>query len=324
MKAIRIHHFGGPEALRYEDIPSPQPGAGEAVVEIRAAGVNFIDTYHRTGLYQVERPFTPGVEGAGRVGAVGPGVDEVVPGDRVAYAMSLGSYAEQALVPAWKLISIPAEVDDPTAAAAMVQGLTAHYLTHSTFPLSPGHSALVHAAAGGVGLLLVQMAKLRGARVFATVSTAAKAKLASAAGADAVILYTERDFEKAVGKLTQGRGVDVVYDSVGADTFEKSLKSLKPRGLLVLFGQSSGPVPPQNPQILNQHGSLFLTRPSLAHYAANREELVGRCNDVFDWIRQGRIQIRIDRTLPLFEASKAHTALEARQTTGKVVLLTHS
>ncbi len=319
MKAIRINKVGGPEVLLHENLELRQPGPGEALVKIEVAGVNYIDTYHRTGLYPAPLPFTPGVEGAGTVMAVGPDVASPRVGERVAYAMNLGAYAEEAVVPAWKLVPIPAEVDFEVAAAAMVQGLTAHYLSRSTFPLKPGDIALVHAAAGGVGLLLVQMAKLAGAVVFGTVSTPEKAKLAKEAGADEVILYTEKDFEHEVRRATQG--VDVVYDSVGATTFAKSLRCLKPRGMLVLFGQSSGPVGPIDPQILAGGGSLFLTRPSLAHYAASREELVERAGEVFGWLANRQLKVRIDRRFPLREASEAHRALESRQTTGKLVLV---
>ncbi|MDR7433619.1 MAG: quinone oxidoreductase [Armatimonadota bacterium] len=320
MKAIRVHSHGGPEVLRYEEIPQPAPGKGEALVRILAAGVNYIDTYHRRGLYQVPLPFTPGVEAAGVVEDVGPEVSEVQVGDRVAYTGPLGAYAEYAVVPASRLVKLPEGIDFSTAAAVLLQGMTAHYLTHSTYPLKPGDTALVHAAAGGVGLLLVQVAKMRGARVIGTVSTEEKAALAKEAGADEVILYTKQDFEAEVKRLTDGRGVHVVYESVGKDTFEKSLNCLLPRGYLVLFGQSSGPVPPFDPQILNQKGSLFLTRPTLQHYVATREELLQRAGDVLGWVASGKLKVRIDSTFPLGEAAEAHRRLESRQSAGKILL----
>jgi len=321
MKAIRVHEFGGPEVLSYEDVPLPEPGPGEARVRIEVAGVNFIDVYHRTGLYPGQLPITLGVEGAGVVDAVGPGVSEVRPGDRVAYAMQPGSYAEYAVVQAWKLVPVPDDLETRQAAAVMLQGMTAHYLSHSTYPLKPGDTALVHAAAGGVGHLLVQMARRRGARVIGTVSTEEKARLAREAGADEVILYTQVDFEEEVRRLTGGRGVHVVYDSVGKTTFDKSLNCLARRGYLVLYGQSSGPVGPFDPQILNAKGSLFLTRPSLGHYVADRGELLGRASDLFAWMIAGELQVRIDRTFPLAEAGEAHRYLEGRQTKGKVLLI---
>jgi NADPH2:quinone reductase len=321
MRAIRVHEYGGPEVLRYEEVPLPEPGPGQVRVKIEAAGVNFIDIYHRTGLYPNPLPFTPGIEGAGIVDAVGPEVTDVRVGDRVAYALALGAYAERALVPAWKLVSVPEDVDLSVAAAAMVQGLTAHYLTHSTYPLKPGDTVLVHAAAGGTGSLIVQMAKLRGARVIGTVSTEEKAQRAREAGADAVILYTRQDFEAEVKRLTEGRGVDVVYDSVGQATFDKSMNCLKPRGLLVLFGQASGPVPPIDPLLLSTKGSFFLTRPHLMHYMATREELDERAQALFQWIRQGRVRIRIERILPLAEAAEAHRILAGRASAGKLLLV---
>ncbi len=321
MKAIRVHECGGPEALRYEEIPQPEPGPGEARVRIEAAGLNFIDIYHRTGQYPVPTPFTPGVEGAGVVDAIGPGVSEVKPGDRVAYAMQRGSYAEYAVVPARLLVPIPAGISTQQAAAVMLQGMTAHYLAFSTYPLRAGDTALIHAAAGGVGLLLVQLAKRCRARVIGTVSTEEKAHLAQEAGADEVIRYTEVDFEEEVKRLTAGRGVDVVYDSVGKTTFDKSLNCLRPRGYLVLYGQASGAVPPIDPQILNAKGSLFLTRPSLGHYIADRTELLQRAGDLFRWMQSGELQVRIDRTWPLAEAAEAHRYMEARQTKGKVLLI---
>jgi NADPH2:quinone reductase len=320
MKAIRVHAVGGPEVLVLEETGAPTPGPKEALVRISAAGVNFIDIYHRIGLYPLPLPFTPGNEGAGVVEAVGAEVTEVRPGDRVAYAMATGSYAELAVVPAWRLVPIPERVSFEAAAAAMLQGMTAHYLAHSTFPLAPGHQALVHAAAGGVGLLLVQMAKKRGARVLGTVSTEAKAEAARRAGADVVIRYTEEDFEAVARRETDGRGLDVVYDSVGKTTFDKSLRSLRPRGLLALFGQSSGPVPPFDPGELAKRGSLFLTRPSLAHYNLDRAEILARAGDVLSWMEKGELDVAIDRTLPLARAGEAHRLLESRGTSGKLVL----
>ena len=321
MHAICIHEHGGPEALRYEEVSTSEPGAGEARVRIEAAGLNYIDVYHRTGLYpSTNMPFTPGMEGAGVVEAVGPDITEVNVGDRVAYAMHQGSYTEEAIVPSEVLVPLPDSIDTQSAAAAMLQGMTAHYLTRSTYPLSAGDTALVHAAAGGVGLLLIQMAKTLGARVLGTVSTPEKAQLATDAGADEVILYTETDFEAEVKHLTDGGGVDVVYDSVAKTTFDKSLNCLRPRGYLALFGQSSGPVPPFDLSRLSR-GSLFITRPGLGHHAANREELMGRAGDLFEWIAAGTLQLRIDRTFPLQEAADAHRALEGRQTAGKVLLI---
>jgi NADPH2:quinone reductase len=321
MKAIRVHQFGDPEVLRYEEVPLPEPGAGEARVKIEAAGVNFIDIYHRTGKYPGQLPITLGTEGAGVVDAVGSGVSDVKPGDRVAYAMQQGAYAEYAAVPASKLVLIPDNVDTREAAAVMLQGMTAHYLCYSTYPLQPGETALIHAAAGGVGLLLVQVAKRCGARVLGTVSTEEKARLAREMGADEVILYTQADFEAETRRLTAGQGVDVVYDSVGKTTFDQSLNCLKPRGYLVLFGQSSGPVPPLDPQTLNAKGSLFLTRPTLGHYVANRKELLERAGDLFEWMASGELHVRIDQTFPLAEAAEAHRYLEARKTKGKLLLV---
>lgn len=321
MKAIRVHQCGGPEALVYEEVALPEPGPGEVLVKVEAAGVNYIDTYHRTGLYPLPAPFSLGMEGAGVVAQNGSGVTLVKPGDRVAWCMARGAYAEYAVVPAEKLVPIPANVTTQVAAALILQGMTAHYLAISTFPLKPGDRALVHAAAGGVGLLLVQVAKRCGATVYGTVGTEAKAELARAAGADEVILYEEVDFETEVKRLTEGRGVDVVYDSVGATTFDKSLNCLRPRGLMTLFGQSSGPVPPFNLQVLNQKGSLFVTRPTLGHYMRDRRELISRAGDVFIWAAGGELSVRIDRALPLSEAAEAHRLLEGRQTAGKLILL---
>jgi NADPH2:quinone reductase len=320
MRAIVVRSPGGPDALEYQEIQTPTPGAGQALVKVAAAGVNFIDVYYRTGLYKANPPITLGMEGAGTVEAVGSGGGDVAPGDRVAWAMSRGSYAEYAIVPTWMLVRVPDEITFEQAAAVMLQGMTAHYLTHSTFAVKEGDTALVHAAAGGVGLLLVQVAKMRGARVIATVSTQAKADLAIEAGADAVILYSRQDFEPEVKRLTADRGVDVVYDSVGQSTFMKSLVCLRPRGMMVTFGQSSGPVAPLDPLLLNQMGSLFLTRPSLAHHCATRLELLWRADDILGWVASGRLKVRIDHSLPLAEAAQAHRDLEARRTSGKVLL----
>ncbi|MEW6403112.1 MAG: quinone oxidoreductase [Chloroflexota bacterium] len=320
MKAVRVHQYGGLEALQYEDVPVPEPGEGEARVKVEAIGVNFIDIYHRIGRYQGSLPLTLGQEAAGTVDAVGPNVTDVKPGDRVVYASVQGSYAEYAIAPAWRLIHVPAEVDAQRAAAMMIQGLTAHYLSHSTFPLKAGDTALVHAAGGGTGQLLVQIAKRCGARVFGTVSTEEKARLAREAGADEVIIYTQSDFEAEVKRLTNNVGVDVVYDSVGKDTFDKSLNCIKRRGYMVLYGASSGGVPPIDPQTLNVKGSLFLTRPFLAHHTADRAELLWRVNDLFRWIAAGELNVRIDKTFPLAEAGEAHRYLEGRQSKGKVLL----
>ncbi|HEX9639892.1 MAG TPA: quinone oxidoreductase, partial [Candidatus Krumholzibacteria bacterium] len=320
VKSIRVSQPGGPEALQLVDVEVPRPKRGEVLVRIEAIGVNFIDVYHRTGLYKLDLPFTPGSEGAGRVEEIGDGVEGFRKGDRVAYAMSIGSYAEYAVVPAEKVVPVPDAIDSWSAAAAMLQGMTAHYLALSTYPLKKGDTALVHAAAGGVGGLLVQIAKLRGARVFGTVSTDEKAKIARDAGADETILYTKKDFEEEVIRLTGGNGVNVVYDSVGKTTFDKSLNSVTRRGLLALFGQSSGPVPPLDLTRLAKKGT-YVTRPSLAHYTADREELLGRARDVFDWIRSGKLRLRIDRELPLARADEAHRLLESRQTTGKILLI---
>lgn len=321
MKAIRVESFGGADNLTYQDVEKPKPESGEALVRIEAIGVNFIDVYHRTGLYPLPLPFTPGTEAAGIVEAVGNDVGELQVGERVAYAMAVGSYAEYAVVPASRLVKIPDEIDTQSAAAAMLQGMTAHYLVTSTYTLKAGDAALVHAAAGGVGLLLIQMAKRIGARVFGTVSTEEKARLAREAGADEVIIYTEQDFQEEVRRATGGKGVEVVYDSVGQTTFMKSLDSLAPRGLLALFGQSSGSVPPFDAALLAQKGALFLTRPSLGHYTATREELLWRAGDVFAWIKAGELKLRIEKRFPLADAAEAHRQLEGRATTGKVLLI---
>lgn len=321
MNAVRVHQPGGPEVLRVEEHPTPAPGPAEALVRIEAAGVNFVDIYQREGLYKMPLPYTAGSEAAGVVESVGREVADVKPGDRVAYTGALGSCATHAVVPAARLVKIPAGVDTKTAAAAMLQGITAHYLTHSTYPLGPGDTALVHAAAGGVGLLLTQMAKMRGAKIIGTVSTEAKAALARGAGADEVILYEQQDFEAETRRITGGRGVQVVYDSVGKTTFDKSMNCLAPRGYLVAFGQSSGSVPPVDIQTLNQKGSLFLTRPTMRDYILTREEYVKRAGDVLGWIAAGRLKVRIDRTFPLAQTAEAHKALASRGTAGKVLLI---
>jgi len=321
MRSIQVKEHGGPEKLELVETPAPQPGPKQALVRIAAIGVNFIDVYFRTGLYKADMPVTLGNEGSGTVEAVGGEVTEVAPGDRVAFAMTRGSYAEYAVVPSANLVKIPDHVDFKDAAAAMLQGMTAHYLTHSTYPLKSGDTCLVHAAAGGAGGLIVQMAKMLGARVFGTVSTEEKAAIAREHGVDEAIRYTEQDFEAEVKRLTGGRGVDVVYDSVGKTTFDKSLNSLRPRGLMALFGQSSGPVPPFDPSVLNGKGSLFLTRPSLGFYLATREELLWRAGEVLNWIAAGALKLRIDRTYPLAEAAAAHRDLEGRHTAGKLLLI---
>jgi NADPH2:quinone reductase len=318
--AVRLHAPGGPDALRVESAPVPAPAAGEALVRVAYAGVNFIDVYKRTGLYPVPLPATLGEEGAGTVTAVGAGAAGVRAGDRVAWAGALGAYAEYALVPAAKLVPLPAAVDDRRGAAVMLQGLTAHYLAASTYPLGAGDRCVVHAAAGGVGLLLVQIAKRRGAEVFATAGSDEKAALARAAGADHAIVYTRGDWAAEVRALTGGRGVQVVYDSVGAATFAAGLAVLAPRGLMALFGQSSGPVPPLDPQLLNRHGSLFLTRPTLAHHVATRDELLWRAGELFAWMAAGALDVRVGAEFALGDAAEAHRALEGRRTTGKVLL----
>jgi NADPH2:quinone reductase len=322
MKAIRIQKPGGREVLEYTEFPEPRPGRGEVLVAVEYAGVNFFDVYQRTGIYPIAMPFTPGTEAAGTVLAVGADVSDFRKGDRVAYQGVPGTYAEQAVVAADRLVPIPEGVPTRTAGALILQGLTAHYLATSTYALKAGDTALVHAAAGGVGLLLCQIAKLRGAHVIGTVSTEAKAALARQAGADHVILYTQQDFAVETKRLTGNRGVQVVYDSVGRTTFDHSLNSLAPRGLLALFGASSGPVPPLNPQVLNQKGSLYLTRPTLAYYVATRVELLSRAADLFEWLREKKLTVRVDREVPLKDVVEAHRALESRETTGKVLLKT--
>jgi NADPH2:quinone reductase len=320
MKAVRIHEAGGAGVMRVEEVPTPDPGEGEVRVRLTATGVNFIDTYYRSGMYPVPLPFTPGMEGAGLISAIGPGVSDFEVGDRVAYAMVLGSYAEEAIVPVGKLARVPNGVELRLAAAAILQGLTAHYLVTSTVSLQESETVLFHAAAGGIGQLLTQAAKLKGARVLATVSTEEKAELARSAGADAVILYSRLEFSDEVRRLTGGRGVDVVYDSVGKDTFEGSLTSLRPRGHLVLFGQSSGFPPPFDLKRLGPSGSIFLTRPTLTHYIATSEELRWRADEFFSWLVGGLIRVRIGEAHTLDAAPLAHERLEGRLTAGKVIL----
>jgi NADPH2:quinone reductase len=321
MKAVRIHAPGGPEVMRYEDVPEPTPKAGEAVVKVEAAGINYIDVYFRSGQYKAELPLTIGMEAGGTVAAVGSGVSDVKVGDRVAYTGIPGAYAQYAAVPAARLVTLPAGISAKQGAAAMLQGMTAHYLADSTYPLKPGDTCLVHAAAGGVGLLLCQIATMRGARVIGTVSTEDKAKLAREAGAAEVILYTSQDFEAEVKRLTGGKGVNVVYDSVGKTTFDKGFNCLRPRGVMALYGQSSGPVGPFDLQVLNAKGSLFVTRPSLNHHIATREELVRRAGELLGWIRDGQLRLRMELEFPLKDAGDAHRALEGRRTTGKVLLI---
>ncbi|MCY4489279.1 MAG: quinone oxidoreductase [Deltaproteobacteria bacterium] len=327
MRAVRVHELGGPEVLRYEEVETPEPGPGEALVKVAAAGVNYLDIYYRSGFHWGGHhgralPYIPGAEGAGAVVAVGPEVSEVRVGDRVAYGISNGhgSYAELASVPERHLVRVPETVGLQSAAAAMLQGMTAHYLIHDTYPVDAGNTVLVHAAAGGTGLLLVQMAKMRGARVFGTVSTLEKARIAEEAGADAVIDYTREDFAAEARRLTDGRGVHVVYDSVGKSTFEKSLDALAPRGCMVIYGQSSGAVPPFDTAVLNAKGSLSLSRPSLTHHTTDRAEILARGGDVLRWIESGKLSVRIGRTLSLTQAAEAHRLLASRKTTGKILL----
>ncbi len=322
MKAIVIHETGGPDVLRYEEVPLPEPGHGEVRIKVAASGVNFIDIYVRTGQYKAALPAIPGQEAAGTVDTIGTGVTDVKVGDRVViYASDLKSYGDYAIAPAWKVVPVPREVSLEQAAAVMLQGMTAHYLVTSTFSIQPGCQALVHAAAGGVGHLLVQLVKLRGGRVIGTASNEEKIKIARDLGADEMINYTEQDFETETKRLTNGKGVDVVYDSVGKDTFDKSLSCLRPRGYMVLYGQSSGAVPPLNPQVLNAKGSLFLTRPTLANYVATRDELLHRANDLFEWMAQGKLKVRIAKSFPLAEAAEAQSFLNSRQALGKVLLI---
>jgi NADPH:quinone reductase len=321
MKAVRVHTPGGPEALKFEDVPEPTPKPGEAVVKVDAAGLNYIDVYQRSGLYKLDMPLTLGLEAGGTVTAIGQGVTEVKVGDKVAYTGVPGAYAQYAAVPAARLVVLPQGVSTKQGAAAMLQGMTAHYLACTTYPLKNGDTCLVHAAAGGVGLLLCQMAKMRGARVIGTVSTDEKAKLAREAGASDVILYTTQDFEVEVKRITGGKGLQVVYDSVGKTTFDKGFNVLAPRGMMILYGQSSGPVAPFDAGILGAKGSLFLTRPSLFAYTATREELLQRADDVLGWIRDGKLKLRMEFEFPLKDVAEAHRALESRKTTGKVLLI---
>jgi NADPH2:quinone reductase len=322
MRAIVIEELGGPERLLPAEVADPaDPGPGQVLVDVAAAGVNFVDIYHRTGLYDMALPFTPGMEGSGMVAAVGSGVEGLEIGDRVGWANVLGSYAQRVLIPADQAVPVPEGVEPRLAAAALLQGMTAHYLTTDTWPLQPGDRCLIHAGAGGVGLLLTQIAKLRGAEVFTTVGSAAKAALSREAGADHVILYTEVDFQAAIEEVAGPKALDVVYDGVGSETFMKGLELLRPRGLMVTFGNASGPVPEIPPLLLSQKGSLFLTRPTMAHYLQTREELLGRCSDLFDWIESGDLEVRVGEELPLDRAADAHRALAGRETTGKVLLI---
>lgn len=322
MKAVFLEKNGGADVLQYGEQPKPQAASGQAIVKIEAAGVNFIDTYQRSGFYKIPLPAILGSEGAGVVKSVADGVTTVKPGDRVVWAMSRGAYAEFAAVPAAVLIPIPDGVSFEDAAAVMLQGMTAHYLTHSTFPLKPGHTALIHAAAGGTGGLLVQMAKMLGARVIGTAGSPEKAEIARASGADEVILYREHDFQQETRRLTGGAGVDVVYDSVGASTFFKSIDCLKPRGMMITFGNASGPVPAVEPLLLSQKGSLFLTRPTLASYVLTREELEWRAGDILRWIQEKKLKLHVGRTYKLSEAAEAQRDLEGRKTVGKLILET--
>ncbi len=321
MKAVRIHQHGGLDALNLDEVAKPEPGNGEIRVKIEASGVNFIDVYQRDGRYKPPLPLNLGQEAAGIVDAIGAGVSDVKIGARVGYTSVQGAYAEYAVIPAWRAVPIPDSITAQQAAAVFVQGMTAHYLALSTFPLKPGDTALIHAAGGGLGLLLVQIAKLLGARVIGTASSDAKIRAAKQAGADEMINYTTDDFEAQVKRITGGKGVAVVYDSVGKTTFDKSLNCLKPRGMMVLYGQSSGVVPPFDPQILNTKGSLFLTRPSLGPYVATRDELLTRANDLFAWIRAGKLQVTIAKTFPLANVADAHAFLESRAAIGKVLLI---
>jgi NADPH:quinone reductase len=320
MRAVRIHETGGPEVLRVDQIDLPEPDDGEVLVRVDHAGLNFLDTYQRSGAYPMDLPFTAGNEGAGEIVSVGDGVTAWDEGDAVAFVGVTGTYAEYIAAPADRCVRVPAGVGTRLAAAASLQGMTAHYLAHSTYVLDEGDIVLIYAAAGGVGHLLVQIAKLRGATVLATASTEEKAELSRATGADEVILYRDVSVPEAVAELTEGVGVDVVYDSIGADTFAASLDCLRTRGYLVLYGQSSGPVDPMDPQVLNRKGSLFLTRPSLAHYIARREELEWRARDLYGWIASGQVAVRIDREFALEDAAEAHRYMEAGATSGKVLI----
>jgi len=321
VKAIVVREYGDPSVLQLEDVPMPEPGPGTLRIRVRAAGLNYIDTYKRSGQYQTALPLIPGEEAVGTVDALGDGVTDFAVGDHAVFAFVQGAYAEYVIVPAAKAIHVPDGVDDLLAVAGLLQGMTAHYLSHSTFPLQPGHTAIVHAAAGGTGSLLVQMAKRRGARVIATVGTAEKAEYVRGLGADEVIIYTEEPFADGVRRILGSERAAVIYDSVGKDTFAAGLTLLKPRGCMVLYGQSSGAVPPLDPQILNASGSLFLTRPSLGHYTQTRAELVERASAVLEGIRAGWLRVRVDRTFPLEDAPAAHVALTSRTTMGKVVLV---
>ena len=321
MKAVRFHTNGGPEVLKYEDVDTPKPNHDEALIKLEAIGVNYIDIYQRSGQYATPLPTTAGGEGSGTVVEVGSEVSEVAVGDLVAYTGPLGAYAEYAVVPAWRLVKLPTSINPSTAAALMLQGMTAHYLTHTTYPLKKGDTCLIHAAAGGVGLLLIQMAKKLGAQVIGTVSTKEKAQLAHSVGADETIIYTQNDFEKEVLRITDGQRIEVVYDSVGKSTFDQSINCLAPRGCLVLYGQASGPVPNIDPQMLNSKGSLFLTRPSLGHHTLNRSEILGRANTIFEWVSKGDLSVRVHASLALNEAAEAHRLLASRTTTGKIVLI---
>jgi NADPH2:quinone reductase len=320
MRGIQVKRHGGPEVLEYVELPDPSPGPGEVLIRVRVAGVNFTDVYQRTGMYPGTLPFTPGVEGVGVVEKLGSGVTDVKVGDRVGWVMIKGAYAELAVIPAERLVPIPASIDDRTAAAILLQGMTAHFLLRDCYRVTKGEWILVHAAAGGVGLLMTQIAHRIGARIIGTTSTEEKAALAREAGADEIVLYTREDFQQAARRITDGVGVSVVYDSVGKTTFDKSLDSLRRRGYMVLFGASSGPVPPIDPQVLNRKGSLYLTRPTLGDYVSTREELLGRAADLFDWVSKGELKVRAEHVYPLEKAAQAHADLEARKTTGKVLL----
>ena len=320
MKAVRVDQAGGPEVLKYVDVPDPAPGPKQALVQLKAIGVNYTDVYARAGQGQAQPPLVPGVEGAGVVVKLGEGVTEVKVGDLVAYTGVMGSYAEWVVAPSWRLVKLPGGMSAETAAAAILQGMTAHYLCHETYPLKRGDTALVHAGAGGVGLLLIQMAKRLGARVITTVSTDEKAKLATSAGADHVVIYTRQDFEQEVKRITNGAGVQVAYDAVGATTFDKSVASLTRRGYIVLYGQASGPVPPVPTSVLSR-GSLFLTRPGLGDYTATREELLKRAGEVLGWVQSGALKLHIFGKYPLRDAAEAHRLLEGRATVGKLLLI---
>lgn len=321
MFAVRIHENGGPDVLRYEEVSLPEPAGGEVRLKIMAAGINFVDTYHRKGLYKLNLPTVLGREGAGFVDALGEGVTHLKEGDRVAFANDPYSYSEYAVIPAARVVRVPEGMSFEDAAAVLLQGMTAHYLALTTYPLKQGDTALIHAAAGGAGQLLVQIAKLCGARVIGTVSTEAKAELARTLGADDVILYSQMNFEPEVKRIMGGKGVEVVYDSVGKDTYAQSMNCLKPRGMLVLWGNASGAVPPIDPLTLMSKGSLFMTRPTLGHYIADRAELEWRAGDVFNWVKDGKVHVRIDRTFPLRQAAEAHRYIESRASMGKVLLI---